>query len=67
MSMDGLSLYSAMLDKDIDYTGEGTLTVAPGNIKADTTDESEKTTNPNKRLAGGKIDKIRRPIKRSCF
>ena len=32
-----------MLDKDIDYTGEGTLTVAPGNIKADTTDESEKT------------------------
>lgn len=35
--------FDEMLDKDIDYTGEGTLTVAPGNIKADTTDESEKT------------------------
>lgn len=35
--------FNEMLDKDIDYTGEGTLTVAPGNIKADTTDESEKT------------------------
>ena len=34
--------FDVMLDKDIDYTGEGTLTVAPGNIKADTTDESEK-------------------------
>lgn len=34
--------FKEMLDKDIDYTGEGTLTVAPGNIKADTTDESEK-------------------------
>lgn len=34
--------FDEMLDKDIDYTGEGTLTVAPGNIKADTTDESEK-------------------------
>lgn len=33
-----------MLDKDIDYTGEGTLTVAPGNIKVDTTDESERHT-----------------------
>lgn len=35
--------FDEMFDKDIDYTGEGTLTVAPGNIKADTTDESEKT------------------------
>ena len=35
--------FDEMLDKDIDYTGEGTLTVAPGNIKVDTTDESEKT------------------------
>lgn len=34
--------FDEMLDKDIDYTGEGTLTVAPGNIQADTTDESEK-------------------------
>lgn len=34
--------FDKMLDKDIDYTGKGTLTVAPGNIKADTTDESEK-------------------------
>lgn len=34
--------FDEMLDKDIEYTGEGTLTVAPGNIQADTTDESEK-------------------------
>ncbi len=35
--------FDEMLDVDVDYSGEGTLTTAPGNIKDDTTDEAEKT------------------------
>lgn len=34
--------FDDMLDKDMDYNGEGTLYTAPANIKDDTTDESEK-------------------------
>lgn len=35
--------FDAMLKKDVDYSGEGTVTTAPGNIKDDTTDELEKS------------------------
>lgn len=35
--------FKAMLGKDVDYNGEGTIYTAPQNIKDDTTDSSEQT------------------------